>query len=134
MGTQTGSVAWEVCGSEEGYRMYSRKREEFMADFCLVSRRTLDDIEYKLLRYHYMLGADWKLCCQHFRIDRGTFYHSLYRIENCMGRTFAEVLPYSLYPVDEYFVGFTRREGRKGPGTEFDLFGYDEPEELQLSA
>jgi len=28
---------------QEGYRMYSRKREEFIADFCLVSERALDD-------------------------------------------------------------------------------------------
>jgi len=134
MGTQTGSVAWEICGGQDGYRMYSRKREEFIADFCLISQRTLDDIGCKLLRFHYMLGADWKLCCRHFRIDRGTFFHSLYRIENRLGRIFAEVLPYPLYPVDEYFGGFTRQEGRKEPATEFQLFACEEVEELQLSA
>lgn len=105
-----------------------------MADFCLVSQRTLDDFGYKLLRFHYMLGGDWKLCCQHFKIDRGTYFHSLYRIENRLGRIFAEVKPYPLYPIDEYFGGITRKEGRKGAATELDLFGHAAPERLPLSA
>jgi hypothetical protein len=114
--------------------MYSRKREEFIADFCLISQRTLDDFGYKLLRYHYLLGADCNLCCQHFKMDRGTYFHALYRIENRLGRIFAEVRPYPLYPIDEYFGGSTRREGRKGPAAETDLFALDEPEGLPLSA
>lgn len=134
MGTQTGSVAWEVCGGQEGYRMYSRKREEFLADFCLISQRALDDFEYKLLRYHYLLGGDWKLCCAHFKIDRGAYFHSLYRIENRLGRVFAEVEPYALYPVSEYFAGAVRKEGRKGPATEQHLFGREEPQRMPLSA
>ena len=134
MGTQTGSVAWEICGSQDGYRMYSRKREEFIADFCLISQRTLDDFGYKLLRYHYLLGGDWKLCCQHFQMDRGTYFHSIYRIENRLGRIFAEVKPYPIYPIDEYFGGTMHRERRRGSATELDLFGRDVPEELRLSA
>lgn len=134
MGTQTGSVAWEFCGGQNGYRMYSRKREEFIADFCLISQRTLDDFEYKLLRYHYLLGGDSKLCCQHFQLDRGTYFHSIYRIENRLGRVFAEVKPYPLYPLDEYFGGSVRRDGRKGPATGRNLLGCAEPEDLPLSA
>lgn len=134
MGTQTGSVAWEFCGGQDGYRMYSRKREEFIADFCLISQRALDDFEYKLLRYHYVLGGDWKLCCQHFKMDRGTYFHSIYRIENRLGRVFAEVRPYPLYPVSEYFAGTVRKEGRKGPATELSYPGCEKPANLPLSA
>src|SRR5581483_10733741 len=47
LGVHTNPVAWERCGGPEGYRAYSRKREEFMADFCLVSRRSLEDLEYR---------------------------------------------------------------------------------------
>ena len=67
-------------------------------------------------------------------MDRGTYFHSIYRIENRLGRIFAEVKPYPIYPIDEYFGGITRREGRKGPATELDLFGRDVREELPLSA
>jgi hypothetical protein len=40
---------------------WGRKDEEYIADFCLVSRRVLDDSEHRLFRYHFLLGADWKL-------------------------------------------------------------------------
>jgi len=79
-----------------------------MADFCLVSRRTLEDFEHQLFRYHYLLGADWKLCCRQLKMDRGKFFHHVYDIESRLGRVFAELAPYALYPVSEYFVGTTR--------------------------
>jgi hypothetical protein len=81
-----------------------------MADFCLVSRRTLDDVEYRVFRSHFLLGGDWKMCCRQLNIDRGTFFHHIYNIEDRLGRVFAELCPYSLYPVSEYFAGTTRRE------------------------
>jgi hypothetical protein len=91
---------------------YSRKGEEFVADFDLVSRRVLDEHEYRIFRFHYLLGADWKLCCGRLKMERDDFFHALYRIEQILGRNFAEIRPYPLYPVNEYFGGFVR----KGPG------------------
>jgi hypothetical protein len=82
-----------------------------MADFCLVSRRTLNDFDHKVFRYHYLLGADWKLCCRQLQIDRGTFFHTIYNIEQQLGRTFAELKPYPLYPLDEYFGGMVHKSG-----------------------
>jgi hypothetical protein len=43
-------------------------------------------------------------------MDRGTFFHSIYRIEQRLGRVFAELEPYALYPVSEYFGGMIRKE------------------------
>ena len=108
-GMHTSPVTLEMCHGREGRRTYSRKREEYMADFCLVSRRALDDFEHRLFRFHFLLGADWKLCCRQLGIDRGTFFHAVYRIEQTLGRTFAELKPYPLYPLDEYFSGMVRR-------------------------
>jgi hypothetical protein len=108
LGTHTNSVTWERCGGPSGYRAYSRKREEYMADFFLVSRRTLEDLENRVFRYHFLLGADWKVCCRKLHIDRGNFFHTVYNIENRLGRVFAELAPYPLYPVAEYFAGSTR--------------------------
>jgi hypothetical protein len=79
------------------------KNEEYVADFCLVSQRNLDECEHKLFRYHFLLGADWKLCCRKLNIDRGTFFHEVYRIEAKLGRTFRELQPHALFPVDAYF-------------------------------
>ena len=74
-----------------------------MADFCLIARRTLNDQEYKLFRYHFLLGADWRLCCRQLKVERGDFFHFIYRIQRKLGRAFAEVEPYPLYPLREYF-------------------------------
>ena len=79
------------------------KNEEYAADFCLVSQRTLDERQYKLFKYHFLLGADWKLCCRKLGIDRGTFFHEVYRIEEKLGKTFRELEPHALFPVDQYF-------------------------------
>jgi len=84
---------------------WGRKDEEYMADFCLVSKRTLTEFEYPIFRYHFLLGADWRLCCRKLRIDRGNFFHAVYRIEQKLGRTFRELEPYALFPVSEYFHG-----------------------------
>lgn len=87
---------------------WGRKDEEYIADFCLVSRRTLDESEYRLFRYHFLLGADWKLCARKLGLDRGNFFHAVYRIEQKLGRVFRELEPYSLFPLDEYFHGPAR--------------------------
>jgi hypothetical protein len=81
------------------------KNEEYVADFCLVSRRALSLREHRIFRYHYLLGADWKLCCQKLNMDRGSFFHEIYRIEQKLGRVFRELEPHALFPVDEYFNG-----------------------------
>ncbi len=92
---------------------WGRKDEEYIADFTLISKRTLDDFEQKLFRYHFLLGADWKLCCRQLQMDRGNFFHSVYRIEQKLGRLFRELEPYPLYPLDEYFNGPSRFTPRK---------------------
>jgi hypothetical protein len=135
LGTHTNAVTWERCGGPRGYRTYSRIREEYMADFCLVSRRSLEDFEHRLFRIHHLMGADWKLCCRQLKMDRGKFFHHVYDIESRLGRIFAELTPYSLYPVGEYFVGTTRRESPRATVT--DLIRQNEsrePARLPLSA
>ena len=84
---------------------WGRKQEEYMADFCLVSKRALDENEYRLFRYHFLLGADWRLCSRKLGVDRGTFFHSVYRIQEKLGRIFRELEPYPLFPLTDYFHG-----------------------------
>jgi hypothetical protein len=73
----------------------------------------LDDEEHTLFRYHFLLGADWKLCCRRLKIDRGSFFHMVYRIEQKLGRIFAELKPYPLYPVNEYFGGVINQDRKR---------------------
>lgn len=85
-----------------GRGVYGLKKEEFCADFCLVARRALRELQHRVFRFHYLLGADWKLCCQKLAMERGEFFHECYRIEQILGRTFRELQPYALFPIDEY--------------------------------
>jgi len=105
-----GTVSWEFSSGTRGCRSYGRKREEFMADFCLISRRTLEPAEYQLFRFYFLLGASWRLCAQRLNLERGVLFHSIYRIERKLGRAFAETEPYGIYPLDEYFGGIIRDE------------------------
>jgi hypothetical protein len=103
-------VSLEFIPGSEGKLSWGRKDEEYIADFCLVSRRALDDFEYKIFKYHFLLGADWRLCSRRLKIDRGNFFHGVYRIEQKLGRVFRELEPYGLFPLDEYFHGVWRNE------------------------
>ena len=102
-GAHTSTVSLEFCRGKEGRRVYSRKKEEYIADFCLVSQGALNDQEKGVFKAHFLLGADWKLCCRQLGMDRGNFFHMVYRIEQRLGRIFAELEPYALFPLDEYF-------------------------------
>jgi hypothetical protein len=82
---------------------WGRKDEEYCADFCLIAKRVLPPVEYGVFRFHFLLGADWRLCTKRLGMDRGQFFHSVYRLENQLGRVFRELQPYGLYPLDEYF-------------------------------
>jgi hypothetical protein len=109
-GAQPGNVSWEVLGGPGGRRAYCRRHEEYIADFTLIARRTLDDQDYRLFRIYHLLGAEGKLAARHFKMDRGTFWHAVYRIEQLLGRTYCEVEPYPLFPLDEYFGWTVRKE------------------------
>jgi hypothetical protein len=101
-------ISLEANSGRQRSGTWGRKDEEFIADFLLVSRRHLTEDEHKLFRYHFILGADWKLCARKVGIDRGNFFHSVYRIEQKLGRVFRELEPYPLFPLDEYFHGPSR--------------------------
>lgn len=83
---------------------------EYIADFALIAKRALSADEYLLFKFHFLLGADWKLCCRRLRMDRGNFFHAVYRVEQKLGRAFRETRPYPLFPCDEYFHGNRRPE------------------------
>jgi hypothetical protein len=115
-------VTMSLTRGRERHFNWSRKDEEYIADFTLIARRTLDEREYRIFKYHFLLGADWRLCCRKLSMDRGQFFHSVYRIEHKLGRVFRELEPYGLFPLDEYFASTTRETApvdvakiRKGP-------------------
>jgi len=100
-------VTLDGAGTRSRRAVWGRKEEEFIADFMLVAKRSLNRAEHQLFRIHFLLGADWHLCCRRMNVDKGSFFHAVYRIEQKLGRTFRELQPYPLYPLDEYFNGVT---------------------------
>jgi hypothetical protein len=92
----------------KAHTCYARKNEEYMADFTLAAKRTLAPVEYALFRFHFLLGADWKLCSRRLGMDRGTFFHAVYRVEEKLGRVLATLQPYPLFPLADYFRGTVR--------------------------
>ena len=64
----------------------------------------LDPWHYRLFRWYFLLGADWRLCARRLGTDRGKVYHAVYRIEERLGFAFATLEPYALYPTREYFA------------------------------
>ena len=87
---------------------WGRRDEEYIADFCNIAKRHLTPEEHRIFRFHYLLAGDWKLCCRRLKMDRGDFFHHVYRIQEKLGRVLRELQPYSLFPLDEYFGGSVR--------------------------
>lgn len=109
-GVLPGAVSLDHLEGPIGKRTYGLKREEYTADFYLATRRSLSENDYRLFKYAFLLGADWKLACERLNMDRGSFFHHVYRVQGILGRSFAELKPYPLYPLDEYFGGHIRKE------------------------
>ena len=66
----TGGVRYElVSGAVNSPRAFGRKNSEYIIDFELIAKRTLTEQEYKLFRYHFLLGAEWKLCCRRLNME-----------------------------------------------------------------
>ncbi len=108
-------VSLEANPGRQRKSTWGLKNEEFIADFVLVSQRTLTDYEYRIFKYHFLLGADWKLCCKKLNLDRGEFFHEIYRIQQKLGKTFRELEPYALFPLDEYFNSTVRQPTEPHP-------------------
>jgi hypothetical protein len=102
----------EYGATRDGAGIWSRKNEEYVADFLRVSEKALDEEEHKLFRYHFLLGADWRLCCRKLNMDKGNFFHAVYRIQQKLGRVYRELEPYPLYPLADYFGSSMRDKGR----------------------
>ena len=99
----------EQFNGTKGRRCWGRKDEEYLADFYIIAKRTLDEEHLRIFRFHFLLGADCSLCCRRLDMDRGNFFHAVYRIEQQLGRAFTETAPYALFPLDEYFGGAIRK-------------------------
>jgi hypothetical protein len=85
------------------------KQVEYMADFELVAARALErhPREWDVFVCHHLHRLPWTACGRLVRLDRGTFFHAVYRVEVAVGRASIETLPYGVWPADY----FSEREG-----------------------
>lgn len=109
-GCKISRVTLDSVGRGSKKSTWGRKYEEYLADFELVSRRNLDALEMEVLRLYHMGGHDFRACCRLTGLDKGNFFHHVYRIEERLGRVFHELKPYALYPVGQYFYGVAEPE------------------------
>ena len=109
----TSVVKLDLHNGPERRGTWSFKHEEYMADFILLAHRTLSAEDYRLFRYRFLLGADWRLCAEKMRMDRGTCFNRIYSMMQRLGRAFAETEPYPMFPLSEYFYASHRGEAVK---------------------
>ncbi len=106
----TSNLTLDHAEGPTGNRFWGRRNEEYIADFELTSRRSLNEEEYGVFKWHFLYGADWKLCIDKIGVDKGTFFHRVYLLQEKLGRVFREMQPYALFPLDEYFSGIARKK------------------------
>jgi hypothetical protein len=114
-------VSLEANPGRQRKSVWGMKNEEYLADFCLIAERTLEagTLAHKLFKFHFLLGADWKLCTKKLGLNRGDFFHEVYRVEARLGRAFRETAPFALFPLDEYFTTSISRARPASPGVSF---------------
>ena len=83
--------------------MWGLKREEYMADFELVARRSLSQAEHRLFRFHHILGASEAMCAKRLGISTLAAKAAVQRLETKLGLAFVSIEPYALYPLYDYF-------------------------------
>ena len=97
-------AGWYLDGVSYGYGCgIGIRSAEYRADFWLIARRHLDPLRWRVFEAHFLRRMQWRECCRELRMDRGTFFHAVYRIEQRLGRVFRELRPYALFPADVYF-------------------------------
>jgi len=105
------------------------KQAEFAADVILVVRRSLDAWHQEVFRAHYLGGLDWRACLRVLtrfaahrhgegcpKVDRGNYFHSIYRLQLILGRAFVGLEPHCLFPVRDYYRGYGIRRRQLAVG------------------
>lgn len=114
-----GAVQYERVGHAQGRCaiVASFKRAEYAADFVMLARRVLADrpVELAVFLAYHVEDLEWLVAVPRINqsihpprlLDRGSFFHAVYRAEGLLGAAIVESRPYSLFPPRDYFSGFT---------------------------
>jgi hypothetical protein len=69
-------------------------------DFELAAARSLKASDLSIFKLHFVAGGDWRSCCKALHLDRGDFFHAVYRVEETTGRA---LLARGIFPLFTYF-------------------------------
>ncbi len=83
----------------------------YRIDFELAAERKFPADEVRAF-FRWAEGADWRTCAPMLDMDRGQFFHFVYRTEEVLG---AELLRRGLYPPAEYRLP-TAHQAKREPG------------------
>ena len=94
----------------------SFKRSEYAADFVMLANRVLADrpLERAVFEAYHVDDLEWQVAAPRVNreihpprpLDRGRFFHAVYRVEMLLGKAIVDTRPYSLFPPNGYFSGF----------------------------
>jgi hypothetical protein len=113
-----GAVQYERLGHAQGRCaiVASFKRAEYAADFILLARRALADrpIDLAVFEAYHIEARGWKDAAPLVNgklhpprpLNRGSFFHTVYRVESILGKAIVNARPYSIFPPADYFSGF----------------------------
>jgi hypothetical protein len=113
-----GAVQYERVGHAQGRCaiVASFKRAEYAADFILLARRVLAHrpVELAVFDTYHVGDLEWRVAVPRVNrtlhpprpLNRGSFFHAVYRAEGLIGAAIVSSEPYSLFPPRKYFSGF----------------------------
>ena len=113
-----GAVQLERVGHAQGRCsiIASFKRSEYAADFVMLANRVLADrpLERAVFEAYHVDDLEWQVAAPRVNreihpprpLDRGRFFHAVYRVEMLLGKAIVDTRPYSLFPPNGYFSGF----------------------------
>jgi len=82
--------------------VWTRRNEDYCADFQAAGRRALAPETYRVFRFYHLLGGSTDLVSRRIGVPRRDFFRLLAEIESIVGCELALMEPYSLYPPEDY--------------------------------
>lgn len=97
-----------------GSVVFGQKQLEFCIDFELTAKQILTAAEWRLFQLHILGRLDWRRCALRLHMDKGTFFHHIYRIQNAVG---LGLLINQVFPTRQYFDGRSAAWQTAGSGS-----------------
>ena len=86
-----------------GPQTYGMKEREFAADFQRVAQAACTTDQWRVLDLARFHDVEYERGVCLTGLTRGDWFHRLYEAEAAVGAACYEMLPYGLYPLDQYF-------------------------------